>query len=135
MDRYIIHPEIDHDSAPYWKSLSEHAAKMQKCGSCGQFRFPPAPTCYYCGNAGGKWETISGTGKIYSWIVVHHPVDKRLAKDVPFVVALVELHEGPRIVGRIIGCSNSEIKAGLPVRAVYDDLDDELTLLNFEIEG
>ncbi len=133
MDRYVIHPEIDHDSAPYWKSLSKHTAKMQKCEVCGQFRFPPAPTCYHCGKAGGNWETISGKGKIYSWIVVHHPVDKRLAKDVPFVVALVELREGSRVVGRLIGCSNDEIKAGLPVRAVYDDVDNELTLLNFEI--
>ena len=85
--------------------------------------------------AGGEWETISGTGKIYSWITIHHPVDKRLAEEVPFVVALVDLHEGPRIIGRIIGGSNSKIKAGLPVRAVYDDLDEELTLLNFELEG
>jgi hypothetical protein len=60
-------------------------------------------------------------------------VDKRLAKDVPFVVAMVELQEGTRIVGRLIGCNNDEIKSGLPVRAVYDDVDDELTLLNFEI--
>ena len=57
-----------------------------------------------------------------------------MAAEVPFVVALVDLEEGPRVVGRLIGCSSDEIKAGLPVRAVYDDLDDKLTLLNFEIE-
>ena len=107
---------------------------MQKCEICGEFRFPPAPTCYHCGRASGNWETISGTGKIYSWIVVHHPVDKRLANEVPFVVAMVELTEGPRVVGRLVGCRNDEIKAGLPVRALYDSVDKELTLLNFEID-
>ncbi len=134
MDGYIVHPEIDQDSAPYWESLRRHAAEIQKCETCGQFRFPPAPSCYYCGKAGGDWERISGKGKIYSWIVVNHPVDKRLAGDVPFVVVLVELPEGPRIVGRLISCSKHEIERDLPVRAAYDDLDDELTLLNFKID-
>jgi uncharacterized protein len=134
LDRYIIHPEVDQDSAPYWESLRGHSARIQKCEDCGQFRFPPAPTCYHCGKASGKWEEISGKGRIYSWIVVNHPVDKRLADEVPFVVALIELSEGPRVVGRLTGCGKDEIRAGLPVRAVYDDLDSELTLLNFEID-
>jgi uncharacterized OB-fold protein len=63
--------------------------------------------------------------------VIHHPVDKRLAAEVPFVVALVELEEGPRMVGRLVGCERHEIKAAMPVTVQYDDVDSELTLLNF----
>ncbi len=135
MERYVIQPEKDYDSVPYWESLKNHKAKIQRCEECGKFRFPPAPTCYYCGKASGIWENISGKGKIYSWIVINHPIDKRLSNEVPFVVALIELHEGPRVVGRLIGCNKDEIKSGLPVQVLYDDLDSELTLMNFQIEA
>ena len=74
-------------------------------------------------------------GSQFSWIVIHHPVDKRLASEVPFIVALVELEEGPRIVGRLVGCSPGDIKAGMHVKAQYDDVDSELTLLNFELDS
>jgi uncharacterized OB-fold protein len=77
---------------------------------------------------------ISGQGTIYSWIVVHHPVDKRLAGEVPFTVALVELEEGPRMVGRLVGCDRDEMEAGMRVTVQYDEVDSELTLLNFTPE-
>jgi uncharacterized OB-fold protein len=81
---------------------------------------------------GDHWESISGKGKVYSWITIHHPVDNRLANEVPFVVTMVELKEGPRIAGRLKGCSHDEIHSGMAVKAWYDDVDNELTLLNFE---
>lgn len=130
--RYIIHPEMDHDSAPYWQSLREHQAKLQKCSKCGRFRFPPSASCYYCGTLGGEWTAISGRGNIYTWTVIHHPIDPRLANEVPFIIVLVESEEGPRIAGRLLSCEREQIKIGMPVKARYDDLDNELTLLNFE---
>ena len=132
MERYIVHPEADQDSTPYWQSLLQHQAKLQKCGKCGRFRFPPSPSCYYCGTLGGSWEPISGKGVIYTWSVIHHPVDKRLSGEVPFTVAMVDLEEGPRIVGRLINADRAKLKAGIPVKARYEDMDKELTLLNFE---
>jgi uncharacterized OB-fold protein len=81
---------------------------------------------------GGDWEVISGKGTIYSWAVIHHPIDKRLTDEVPFVITLIELEEGPRIAGRLIGYKHDEIKVGMPVRVRYDDIDSKLTLLNVE---
>ena len=132
MDEHVIRPEIDQDSAPYWASVKEHKAKIQKCNSCGKYRFPPSPSCYYCGSPDGSWESIAGKGALYSWIVVHHPVDKRFASEVPFVVALVELAEGPRIVGRMYECRPEDMKAGMPVQVQYRNVDSELTLINFK---
>ena len=135
MDRYVIHPEIDEDSRPYWASLREHQARLQKCDGCGRFRFPPSPGCYYCGQSGGRWEPLSGRGRLHSWIVVHHPVDKRLAPEVPFTVALVDLEEGPRVAGRLIGCGDEAPRIGMAVEALYDDVDEDLSLLNFQKAG
>ncbi|MBW2078743.1 MAG: OB-fold domain-containing protein, partial [Deltaproteobacteria bacterium] len=105
---------------------------LQKCKWCGRFRFPPSPGCYYCGKRGESWQSVSGKGVLYSWIVIHHPLDKRLANEVPFVVVLVELEEGPRMAGRLTGCDRNEINTGMPVKVMYDDVDDELTLVNFK---
>ena len=69
---------------------------------------------------------------IYTWSVIHHPVDKRLSGEVPFTVAMVDLEEGPRVVGRLVNADRAKIKAGMPVKARYEDMDKELTLLNFE---
>lgn len=131
MKRHVTHPEIDQDSAPFWRSLREHRAAIQSCPECGKFRFPPSPRCYYCGAPGGNWVPISGRGRIYSWIVVRHPVDKRLAGETPFIVVLVELEEGPRMSGRCVSCTPEQLKAGLPVRLGYDDINSELTLVTF----
>jgi len=126
-------PHEDPDSSPYWDSLRQHAAKLQKCKKCGQFRFPPAPSCPYCGTMGGEWVPISGKGKVFSWIVVHRPIHPLLAADVPFVVAIIELDEGPRLAGRLIGYDLNRIKSDMRVKVRYDD-HDTFTLLNFEPE-
>lgn len=127
-----VRPLIDLDSKPYWDYLQRKELRLQKCTNCKQFRFPPYPACPYCGTPGGDWHALSGKGKIYSWIVVHHPVDSRLKEDVPYVVALVELEEGPRLVGRLVGLPPEEIKGEMPVKGRFEIIDDQLTLLNFE---
>jgi len=83
---------------------------------------------------GGEWTPISGRGTAYSWVVVQHPIDPRLAAEVPFIIALIELEEGPRVAGRLI-CDHEQIKGDIPVKARYDDVDADLTLLNFEPTG
>jgi uncharacterized OB-fold protein len=128
----FIAPEMDHDTTAYWQHLKEHEVRLQKCTECRRFRFPPYPNCPHCGALGGDWEAISGKGSLYSWTVVHHPIDPRLKDEVPFVLALVQMEEGPRIVGRLIGCNSKQLKADMPVKVRYDDVDSDLTLLNFE---
>jgi uncharacterized OB-fold protein len=133
VDRFIVHPEVDQDSAPYWESLKGHAAKIQRCSKCGRFRYPPSASCYYCGTPGGDWKAISGKGTIYSWIVIHHPIDPRLTMEVPFTLLMVELKEGPRLVGRLIGPKPQLLRVGMPVKVCYEDIDNQFTLLNFQL--
>ena len=132
MEKFIIHPQVDHDSLPYWRHLREHNARLQKCEKCSRFRFPPMPSCPYCGALGGSWTPISGKGKVYTWMVIDHPIDPRLAAEVPFVIAMVELEEGPGVAGRMVGIEREQIKGDMPVKARYDDIASELTLLNFQ---
>ena len=131
-EKFILPPQPDQDSKPYWEYLSKHKAHLQKCQKCGRFRFPPYLSCPHCGELGGDWTPISGRGKVYSWIVIQHPVDPRLATEVPFIVALVELEEGVRMTGRLVGIERDELKGDMPVKARYDDIDSAFTLINFD---
>lgn len=117
-------------SGPLWDSSKEHALKMQRCASCATWLMPPRPMCPNCQSMDSEWVAVSGEGTIYSWVTyaeAPHP-----AFDSPHTVVLVELAEGPRVVSNVVGIAADELEVGLPVRVVYEDVDDALTLFKFE---
>jgi uncharacterized OB-fold protein len=96
-------PRSDVDSAPFWAALRERTIPLQRCDSCHEVRFPPMPTCPYCGARGATDLDATGRGSVYSWVQVVYPLDDRFADQVPYTVAVVELDEGPRIAARVEG--------------------------------
>jgi uncharacterized OB-fold protein len=127
-----IRPVADLTSRPYWESLKQKNLKVQQCLQCRRHRFPPLPGCPYCGSVEDEWVAVSGKATLYSWIVVHAPINPELNDDVPYAVGLAKLEEGPRMAGRIVGCSPDRLKKDMPLRFYYKVVDDELTLLTFE---
>lgn len=124
-------PPITAENAPYYESLRQHTMRLQCCGSCGSFRFPPSSHCPRCLSEQGEWTPVSGRGTVYSWIVMHQIYDPGFRGDAPYNVAVVELKEGPRLTSNITGCANTDIRIGMPVEVVYDDITDEVTLAKF----
>jgi uncharacterized OB-fold protein len=92
-------------------------------------RHPPRPACASCGSF--EWDTVtaSGRGKVYSFVVVHHP--QVAAFDYPLPIAVVELEEGTRLVGDLIGIDPDDVEIGMPVVAEMVAVDDELTIPMF----
>ena len=84
------------ESARYWQAAREHRLELPRCNACGKFWFPPSQSCPHCLAADFAWMPVSGVGKIYSFVVFHRVYHPAFAQDVPYVVALVELAEGPR---------------------------------------
>ncbi|MFG1923336.1 Zn-ribbon domain-containing OB-fold protein [Cryptosporangium sp. NPDC048952] len=95
-------PLIDADSIGFWAATREGRIALCRCGDCGTWLARPLASCSRCG-AKTRFEDISGTGTIYSYIVVHHPSVPAFAAMVPYVVALVEFDEGPRLPGLLLG--------------------------------
>lgn len=117
-------------SGPLWDAAKEHELRLQRCASCQHWLMPPRPMCPQCQSMEAEWVPVSGEGTISSWVTyaeAPHP-----AFDSPHTVVLVELAEGPRVVSNVVGVAPEELEVGLPVRVVYDDVDDELTLYKFE---
>jgi uncharacterized OB-fold protein len=125
----MIHPA----NAPYWAALKNHELRMQRCKECGTLRYPVSPVCYQCMSTNEPdWELLSGKGTLTSWIVVERATgNPAWSEDVPYVVAYVDLDEGPRLTTNIVETDPFALTAGLRVEVVFDDVTPEVTLAKF----
>jgi len=124
-------PRPTEDSAPYWEAAGRGQLRMQKCGSCGLFRFPPSILCASCLSGEAEWVKLSGRGTVFSWIVIHQSQHPAFNADTPYNVAIVELEEGPRLHTNIVECANDDIHIGMPVEVVFDKVSGDTTLPKF----
>lgn len=108
------------DDAFYWDGLAMGELRVRVCDSCERGAFPPMPSCPHCGHEHGRVVTSSGEATLYTWTVCHVAFDPQFADDVPYVVGVVDLPEGARLVARIEGVPHDELDAGLPVVARID---------------
>jgi len=128
----VMRPQVSPDTAFFWAGTAAGELRIQRCGKCGTLRHPPGPMCPRCGEpqrppgGEGGYAVAAGTGEIYSYVVHHHPPVP--GKTLPFIVALVELPEGVRMVGELLGVRPDQVRVGLPVRAEFVRVDDELAL-------
>ncbi len=117
---------------PYWENARDGRLVVQHCAACDRIWHPPLPRCPHCRSPEVGWRQVSGTGTVYSCTVVRHPTHVAFAAQVPYVVAIVELAEGPRLVVGVIGCAPEQVRAGMPVRACYRQVAEGVTLPYFE---
>jgi uncharacterized OB-fold protein len=94
-------PPRTKDSEPFWSALEQGAMVLQRCGQCRSFRYPIAPVCPRCSGAGFAWEAASGRGAIFSRVVYRRNYLPEFEPLIPYVVASVQLVEGPRMFGLI----------------------------------
>jgi len=87
-------------TAPFWRAAREHRLLVQRCGGCGAHQFYPRPMCLKCNSLDVSWVEAHGTGTVYSMTTVRVPVTPEL--EPPYVVALVELDEGPRLLTNLV---------------------------------
>jgi uncharacterized protein len=94
-------PYGDPLSQPFWQAASEHRLIIQRCSHCGSYQFYPRPFCLQCQADTPEWVQSSGRGEVYSVTTVRLPVLPELPP--PYQVAIVQLSEGPRLLGGIVG--------------------------------
>jgi uncharacterized OB-fold protein len=113
-------PVPDSESAPFWEGAKNDKLMVQHCIACGQNRLPATTYCPQCNSADTEWIESKGLGTIFSWIVVRHPVPAQAYQDeVPYVVALVSLDEGPRIVANIVECPTDGITPDMRLQVLF----------------
>lgn len=127
-------PEITPLNAPFWEGLAAGELRTQQCGACGARQHPAESFCYACGSEDIAWKPSTGAGEIYSYIVVHQLYHPAFKEHLPYVVAIVQLDDGPRILGAMLGLEG-EPAIGLRVQAAFQKIDNENAILLFEPAG
>jgi hypothetical protein len=125
-------PIIDPGTAPYWEGLTRGKLLLKTCRACGKPHFYPRETCPHCFSDDLDWMEAAGRGEIYSFTVAHRPAGPAFADDAPYVIAIVTLEEGPRMMTWILNPPD-EIKIGKTVRLKPRVVSEKITLPMFEL--
>ena len=118
-------------NAPFWEGTKQGELRLQKCNDCGHFWFPPSAHCQRCISRNYEWATVSGRGKVWSWIVMHQRYFKEFEDDLPYVVAFIELEEGPMMMSTLVEVDRDDISCDMPVTAVFEDATEEMAVPKF----
>jgi len=121
-----LQPSMTADTQFFWDGVRDHRLLIQRCSSCGTLRQPPRPMCPHCSSL--EWETIeaSGRGTVYSFVMPHHPPLPGF--DDGYIVALVALDEGVRLVTNLVDVAPGDVTIGMPVAVRYTEFDGGLVL-------
>ncbi|RMD81569.1 MAG: Zn-ribbon domain-containing OB-fold protein [Candidatus Dadabacteria bacterium] len=124
-------PLLEGTTKEFYEHCKQRRLSFQRCTDCGAWRHVPRPMCAKCGSWQWEWAPSSGRGKVFTWTVVRRPMHPAFANDTPYAPVVVELEEGVRMVSWIVDCPPEEIRMGMPVEVVYEDVTPEVTLPMF----
>ena len=130
-----IVPVPDELTAPYWAAAGEHRLAVQRCESCGRLAHPPVARCPACHGDTFAWPAMSGRGRLHTYTVATHSVHPVSEGHTPYVIALVELEEGPRILTNLRGIEPDAVRVGMELQVTFEDVGDGLALPQFVPTG
>jgi uncharacterized protein len=124
-------PQTDPESQTYWTAAREGRLLIKRCTDCGKAHHYPRELCPHCHSDRVTWEQASGKGTVYTYTVARRPAGPAFKADTPYVVALVELAEGPRMMTNLVSVDPAQVKIGLPVKVQFEAITDEISLPKF----
>ncbi len=124
-------PRPTPETEVYWQGCRKHELLLQRCTRCSEFQFYPRIICTNCSSENLEWVKASGLGKILTFTVVRRAVSEAYAADVPYVVALIRLDEGPTMMSNVVQCTPESLEIGSPVQVVFEDWSEEISVPQF----
>jgi uncharacterized OB-fold protein len=120
-------------SAPFWDALRRERISIQRCDACGRWVHYPRRRCSHCLSERLSWHDVSGSGTVYTFTVARQPSTPVFADEVPQIITVVELDDGPRLTTTLVGADPDTVEIGMRVDPVFDHGDDGVTLLRFRL--
>lgn len=127
-------PVVNSWTKNFWDGTRDNKLMIQKCTNCGKHVFYPRMSCPFCFSQELDWVETSGKGRVYSYTVVRSNSPSAFLNDMPFVIAIVRLEEGVQMLTNIVGCEPEKVYCEMPVRVVFEKLDEDFTLPKFQPE-
>ncbi len=129
--RYDL-PLIEDENEPFWTAVDERKLLIGSCSACGLYHYYPRPHCPHCWSDDVEWVEAAGGATLYTWTVIYQNDLPPWPQRVPYVAAVVELEEGPKMMTHLVECDESELSVGMALTLDFEDLDDELTIAVFK---
>lgn len=114
-------PVPDSESKPFWDGCNEEKLLIQHCKDCDKHIFYPRAVCPHCMSDQIEWVEASGKGKVYSYTIARRGAGPAFADDAPYVVALIDLDEGVRMMSNIVNCDVEAVRCDMPVKVVFEE--------------
>ncbi|MEC9347626.1 MAG: Zn-ribbon domain-containing OB-fold protein [Pseudomonadota bacterium] len=113
-------PVPNADSQAFWAAAAEGRLELQRCATCGTAQFYPRPHCAECGSGAVEPFTASGRGTVFTFTVNYRAPTPAFGADGPYVIALVDLEEGPRMMVNILDVDPAGVRIGMAVQIVFE---------------
>lgn len=137
-------PQPTEETLPYWEACRRHELQIQYCNDCRRYYFYPRPFCRWCMSRNTEWRKVSGRGKLHTHVINYRPA-RGFENDAPYVIAVIELDEGPRMMTNLLDIEidlsvepsglrrkdGSELKIDDAMEVVFEDVNAEITLPKF----
>jgi len=108
-------PAVDNETRAYWEGAARGELVLQRCGKCGVVQHRPRAQCAKCLSPDIEHFVAKGTGTLHTWTVTHQNLLPAFAPACPYVMAYVDLDEGPRLLTNVVGCPHEQLRIGMPL--------------------
>jgi hypothetical protein len=127
-------PRLDEENRWFWEACGRHELWLQKCSACDTLRFYPRALCPECLSADVTFVRCSGRGTVHTFTATYQNQMPGFRDELPYVMAYVELEEGPRLLTNVVGCPAGEVRIGMPVTVTFEDAGDAIAIPKFRPE-
>lgn len=112
-------PEADALTRPYWAAAADGRLLIRRCAACGRAHHYPREFCPHCWSEDVAWERATGRATLYTWSTVHRNDLPPFSARTPYIAAVVDLAEGPRMMTQVVDAEEAELSAGMPLRVAF----------------
>jgi uncharacterized OB-fold protein len=124
-----LSPEL---TRPFWEAAKRHELVVPRCTICDHLFFYPRSECPRCLSDRLEWMKVSGRGRLHTYTIVYQPANAAFRDDAPYIYAVVQLDEGPRMVSNVVQCEIDAVRVDMPLEVIFDDVTPEWTLVKFK---
>ncbi len=124
-------PVPDDLSRPFFEAARRHQLVTQRCRQCQTYQTGARIVCDECLSPELEWTPVSGRGSVHTFAIMHQRYHPAFFDELPYNIAVVELEEGPRLPTNLVGVANEDIRVGMPVVVMFEDVSEEISLPKF----
>jgi len=124
-------PRPTPETEAFWEGCRKQELLLQRCVDCSEFQFYPRISCTTCSGDKLEWVKAGGQGSVRTFTIVRRAVSEAYAADVPYVVALIRLDEGPTMMSNVVQCDPETLQIGDPVQILFENWSEEISIPQF----